>query len=426
MNSQSSVEFLLISAALLSMAALSLGIYYHMLRVSSSAASSLMGAQNAIAVPAANVAAYQPTAALFLQQNATYGSEEYAYGYVYAGNYTVNMSLSSDGVAILGNSTYSVNGGSSIIQFGFIPENSGESSITLNYSYLYGGKPVSYSKSYYLLAMLKYSGASPNSSVQYSGKVTGLNYSLGYNTSASPVGKIYVSTHCTYTNFYGNPLPFSEQCGSASWDYRIFSNYCYYYSDTSTQTYCVYLDKVATAVYPEGQPKPAYSVNASVSLGSAHYSSIINSSSNSTVYSASGEPSGYAYNNGTVTYSPIQPDSVYLNLSNGTQKIVPQQYYYGYASAFSSLSGYMSYYNGTAVSQSELSSIGGKLSSYNESLAQLLSSAPLETSCYYSLKKSRYVCPYPGQFGFQSIAFHVDGISTSANITAGSSTIRLT
>ena len=426
MNSQSSIEFLLISAALLSMAALSLGMYYHMLHVSSSAASSLLETQNAVAVPAANAVAYSPTAALFLQQNATYGSEGYAYGYVYAGNYTVNMSLSSDGVAILGNLTYSVRGGSSVIQFGFIPENIGESSITLNYSYLYGGQMVSYSKSYYLLAVLGHSGPSPNSSVQYSGKITRLNYSLEYNTSSSPVSKIYVSTHCTYTNFYGNPLPFNEQCGDAAWDYRIFSNDCYYFSDTATQTFCVYLNKVATAIYPSGQSSPAYSINASISLGSALYSSIINSSSNSTVYSALGEPSGYAYNNGTIAYSPIQTDSVYLNLSNGTQKIVQQQYYYDYASALSSLSGYMSYYNGTAVSQSELSSIGGKLSSYNESLAQLLSAAPLATNCYYSSRESRYVCSYPGQFAFQSIAFHVDGIGTSANITAGSSTIRLT
>ena len=88
MNLQSSLEFLLISAALLSMAALSLGIYYHMLHVSSSAASSLLETQNAVEVPVASAAEYLPTASLFLQQNATYGSEEYAYGYVYAGNYT--------------------------------------------------------------------------------------------------------------------------------------------------------------------------------------------------------------------------------------------------------------------------------------------------------------------------------------------------
>ncbi len=426
MNLQSSIEFLLISAALLSMAALSLGIYYHMVRVSSSAASSLLEPSNTIAAPSASPAAYAPNATLFLQQNATYGSESYAYGYVYAGNYTVNLSLSSDGVAILGNSTYSIHGGSSVIQFGFIPENPGESSITLNYSYWNGGNTVSYSKPYYLFALLRYSGPGSNSTVQYSGKITGLNYSLEYNASASPVSEIYVSTHCTYTNFYGNPLPFSLQCGGASWDYRIFSNDCYYYSDTATQTYCVYLKKAATAIYPEGQPSPSYSVNASLSLGGASYSSIINSSSNSTVYSASGRPSGYAYNNGTVYYSPIQPDSVYLAMDNGTTRPVQQQYYSDYASALSSLSGYMSYYNGTSVSQSEFSSIGGKLSAYNESLLQLLSAASQTTNCHYSANGGRYVCPYPGQFSFQSIAFHVDGIETSANITAGSSTIRLT
>ena len=426
MNSQSSIEFLLISAALLLMAALSLGIYYHMVRISSSAASSLLEPQNAIAVPKASTAAYAPTASLFLQQNATYGSEGYAYGYVYAGNYTVNLSLSSDGVDILGNSTYALRGGSSVIQFGFIPEIPGESSITLNYSYQYGGKTVSYSKPYYLFALSSYSGHESNSSTQYSGKITGINYSLEYNTSASQVGEIYVSTHCTYTNFYGNPLPFSVQCGNASWDYRIFSNDCYYYSDTATQTYCVYLKKAATAIYPEGQPSPAYSVNASVSLGSSLYSSIINPSSNSTVYSASGERAGYAHNNGTVYYSPIQPDSVYLSFGNGTSKEVQQQYYSDYASALSSLSGYMSYYNGTSVSQSEFSSIGGKLSAYNESLAQLLSAAPQNADCYYSANEGRYVCPYPGQFSFQSIIFHVNGVYTGTNITAGSSTIRLT
>ena len=157
-------------------------------------------------------------------------------------------------------------------------------------------------------------------------------------------------SHCIETNFWGNPLPTGQQCGGAQWEYFQWSTSCDQGAWLDTVTYCVELLGTNTSVSTIGQSQ-SYSYNITLGLhgGGLNLSSNLSSTRNSSPLMSG----GLAYGNATVHGQPVgdapQPyyDLVVLNTPGGL-RAANQSGYYAYRQALDSFVSTMDYYNGSS------------------------------------------------------------------------------
>ncbi|MEM0201607.1 MAG: hypothetical protein QXR73_00305, partial [Candidatus Micrarchaeaceae archaeon] len=66
-------------------------------------------------------------------------------------------------------------------------------------------------------------------------------YILYYPGNSENLYNITESSHCSYLNFMGGQMSIQSQCGNASWYFWSFSANCYYgNAQVPTMTYCIY------------------------------------------------------------------------------------------------------------------------------------------------------------------------------------------
>ncbi len=322
----------------------------------------------------ANYANSTPSIAAYVPQNTAIGSVARMYVAVYGcANGSAGLNISAAGAGI-GNSNLNNLTLSGLSVFGdyFIPASAGIETITINYSLRCGGAEN---------GTLRYSTYAVPSAVFQPGSISAAlmwsNEYIRYDwTQAVPVYFLTENSHCTYSNFFGSPLPVEAQCGTAdAWDYRVFSDTCYASNRGQTATYCIYPESSGRYTSSVSQSAARYAYNLTLALGSTGWNasgSFVNGTS-ATIY-ASGAAAGKSTINsiyGHLGYAP--PEGM---LGNGASaELVSQPDYAKYTSIEQDAYGVLAYYNSTYLTESEQSTVEQSISEINRTSSQIIGSA---------------------------------------------------
>lgn len=248
-------------------------------------------------------------------------------------------------------------------------------------------------------------------------------YGLSHEAGVPKLGE---TSHCTYLNFWYTPLSFQSQCGNAAWDFSMFSDGCYDAGSTG-RTYCVYENP--TGYYTQNvTSQEGYSYNLALALkyGNATYMSSIGSSE---------QHAELLYGNalaGNVTVSgqagqPVQSPSLF-EVMDSAQSSYPVGIgaYDTYGQYFSSMEAKLGYYNGSGVGPSEFSSIQQSVSSYNAYLDSFLGTGAQKGCSVAYYKGIGYLsCPAAAPLDFGNITVDIYNSTINKSLSVDGSTINV-
>ncbi|MEM0150073.1 MAG: hypothetical protein QXW10_04210 [Candidatus Micrarchaeaceae archaeon] len=241
------------------------------------------------------------------------------------------------------------------------------------------------------------------------------------------VPKLEETYHCTYLNFWYTPLSFKDQCGNAAWDFSIFTDGCYD-SGSTGRTYCVYEDPTGTytqnVTYSSG-----YLYNATLSLAyenSAYVSNMNNKKTEAALLEGNAVAGNAVISGQIIGQAVQQPSSMEVVDSNGSAYPVGIDAYDAYEQYFLAMEGKLGYYNGSGVDSSEFSSIQQSVSAYNAYLSKFLGT-PADKSCNVtsSTDNDYLSCPAAAPLDFENVTAYLNNISVNRTILADGSTINV-
>ncbi len=426
MELQSSIEFMLLLAAVAGLSIAVLGMYAHSISSQKAALSAMLAVNST-------------------QANITPPSQTYRGPYIDVPSVSfVNRSnvmlvmLSGDGASLryigVKSATsemtpqyyrnVSING-LEVLEFGFVPMEPGQQEIKLTY---YGAQGAEHNITASTYATYALAGQNATAPSPYTASIRALSELLMFNvTDGSPIYTVTEHSHCSYLDWQGQQLSISQQCGNAKWYYWMFSDSCYYSANpVMTSTTCVYLNPAGTSVNGiSSYPGKAFNItltmeNQTMSL----HSNLTALDVPSTVYLQSGTIAGNAVASGSVSYTGPQPSSQYVvRLRNGNAVLVNQTDYYTYEQAYTSLLSTMAYYNNTGPGGD--SSAQQAISSYNIASSDFADALPSGTGdCTLSRENGSiyFVCPPYAPFTFSNITAYIHD-AHDQSISAQGSTV---
>ncbi|MGC8628776.1 MAG: hypothetical protein ACP5T4_01015 [Candidatus Micrarchaeia archaeon] len=285
---------------------------------------------------------------------------------------------------------------------GFIPVESGQASAEISYAFYCGNyvENGSVEKSTYVTTAAGSAGT-------YFARIKSVENKVEYPLSKPQhIINITQSGHCTYVNFWYNPLPISIQCGTTNaWEYRVFSFYCYVDYSTETYTTCLYPNNLSYETTSIGQNYTlAYSMNLSISTPVGTLSAYINSSNTTAKLFLMNESVGYvrienvSYS-GTFAYGGIVANQ-------SVQKYVNQSAFASYENARTNLFSVLNYFNSTASYSQQ---IYQAIYAYDSAANKLINSKPTELS--YCQIANDLVCTAQWPFSFVINAYVTKNIN---------------
>jgi hypothetical protein len=422
---QTSVEFVIILAAVASFAVFVLGAYAQFSHSQTAEYSALLnstGNQNGAAQ--GNSIASQQNSSVF----------EYVYApsvmYVNQSNplrvvvYSDNATLSSMRVLAqyveLSPATYSnvTLGQIQVFTFYVVPEKAGPLNLSIDSMILTrdGSSYANTSASSYAVLQPKYlPQANSSSPTLFTPSMDEVSASVMSNLQ--PGGNVTYLTewsHCGYISFWGNEYGIDHECGSsAKWYYWMLSGSCY--SDGVVwATTCIYEEPVGVSLYSLGTQNK-YLYNESLSLvnstsGTILHSSLTNASNSSILENLSMGVVGNVTISGGITASvPEQDYSYYVLRRNSNYTIINSSSYNLYMQTYNNLNGVMGYYSGSEIDGSELATIQQTISAYNNVVAEIGNATSSKPPCALESYNSdiSYICKPFGQIAFSNITVYI-------------------
>jgi hypothetical protein len=196
------------------------------------------------------------------------------------------------------------------------------------------------------------------------------NESVIYNTTDwVPYYNATQSYHCSQENFFYQQYGIQTQCGSASWYYFYFSDYCYGVKGILTDTYCVYLNGTERS-YSSLDPTPSYYYNLTLTLynqssGDGYTSNLSSGNPSGRIYSEGKAVGNVTVSNDIYGYGQLRYENPVLINESGAIRPEDSGSYTDYQNALSNFESMMNYYNGIEVSDSEYSAIQEAIGAFN-------------------------------------------------------------
>ena len=235
------------------------------------------------------------------------------------------------------------------------------------------------------------------------------NESVTYTTGKqSKLYYITESSHCSELNFFGQQMPIQSQCPGASWYFWAFSANCYYGSaQVPTKTYCVYKTYSGyNASALSSVPKYNYKINFGIGYNNLNLSSKLIQSSQFSNITLNTKVFGTASPGNSIYAQSIQPDSIYIFSSRGKAYVGSDANYSAYEYAYSGVKDDLAYYNNS--DNGATGTIEREIYSYNNSLSKLIGTlAPANSSsCKASISTAgiAYSCKPDSPMQFYNIS----------------------
>lgn len=203
----------------------------------------------------------KPGIAIFIPQQTSVGRLAYAQIAAYNCTGFAVVSAKSSSLLFLSNITNFSVEGLSTSSLAFLPLSTGLSTANFSYSLYCQGNVSTGSRK-----LATYSLPLANLS-SYAAWLSPSREEVIYQLSSpQPIISINESTHCTYVNFWYQPLPIQQQCGTSNaWEYRVFSSYCYYnVGGTTTTTTCIYPENTTNSTSYTTGINYSYALNLSI------------------------------------------------------------------------------------------------------------------------------------------------------------------
>ncbi|MEM0154256.1 MAG: hypothetical protein QW814_00255 [Methanothrix sp.] len=239
-------------------------------------------------------------------------------------------------------------------------------------------------------------------------------YILYYPGNPENLYNITESSHCSYLNFMGDQMPIQSQCGNASWYFWSFSANCYYGSaQVLTKTYCIYK-------HYSGYNASSISTNASylynISLGLGYDGLNLSANTNQSVIQAKLFSGNSTYGNVTIgnsIYAESPINGLYLIRSKSGNYIASDSNYTALEYAYSNIENDLAYYNNS--DNGNVGTINREIYSFNNVLSQTLKSLENANSNQCSVTKTanlvEYKCSPEAPFDFNNISIKIKNYS---------------
>ena len=373
---QSSIEFVIIMAAVASMGVV--GISYYS-RVHSVMMGALPAKNSNSAGLNESMAAINDTISAYLLAPAMQvGSASMATLLVTTSlpsAISVNISSATIGLSRNNFSSTSYEKQASFV-FYMIPTSTGAENISFEITAFNGSSKSEYGANVTLYAyrgnQSQSQGSYQNGTISYVYLHPG-NESVTY--SAGNGSRLYYITersHCSELNVWGQQMPIQSQCPGASWYFWAFSANCYYGSaQVPTKTYCVYKTYSGyNASALSSVPKYNYNVTLGIGYDGLNLNSELNSNSPFSNVTNGARVFGTATPGNSIYAQSIQPGSLYLFNSGGNIYVGSNANYSAYEYAYSNIKDDLAYYNNS--DNGALGTINREIYAYNNSLSKLI------------------------------------------------------
>jgi len=316
-----------------------------------------------------------------------------------------------------------------IAYFQAVPKEAGEKSISVLVKVINNGN-ITYSKANASTYVYNANASSnhTNAAKTIAASMLQGNDSVLYSLSTrSNLPRLSETSHCTYINFWYNPLSFEDQCGNAAWDFSIFSDGCYDAGSTG-RTYCVY-ENPSGSYTQNVSASSGYTYNVTLSLtyGNTTYTSNINSNEPHASLFNGASVAGNVTISGQISGQSLQsPSTIEVLGSNSSAYPINMGYYNTYGQYLSAMEAKLGYYNGSGVNPTEFSSIQQSISSYNNYLSRFINTAADKACSIYIRNGSAYLsCPASSQLDFGNITVHIYNQTIDQSLYVGGSTINV-
>ena len=381
MKAQTTLEFVLLLAAVASFSTVLLSIYSGFMHGQKEV---LLGIDNSLAQEGSantsfSVPSQKPYLAVLAQNRSYVGVEStvQAVLYVPEGSTVAMLELNATNAYVPQPIYRNVGSGTILESFEAMPLEDGPIRYNLTAMISDSGSTERMSAYAYAYATTSGQGTS-NSSTQAFASIKRNSESVNYSvTGKSDIYTIGSWSHCSYVSFWGNELSLGQECGSsASWYLWVGSWYCTWAqgSQSDTMTYCFYKEPIGSAISHISQNASySYNISLSVKLDSLELNASLSSSTNKSRLYGNGVP----YGNATVTsVSGTLQDlgqSYFVLEKNqtGQESLINSSQYEPYYQALTSTVGMLDYYNGESASSSSLQYVLQSISSMDSDAEEL-------------------------------------------------------
>jgi hypothetical protein len=244
------------------------------------------------------------------------------------------------------------------------------------------------------------------------------NESLLYGMSSpTQIQSITESRSCTYLNWWDSPLPINEQCGSSAvWQVRIFSGQCFDEGISNTWTYCFYLQNEGSANGINSNYSNSYNITLGMKVNNRTLESNMSSlkSNSDLFYGNRVYGNASTNNNDIISYGPQLSNNFVVLGGN----VISINYLQSYLQYLNNAKGILNYYNNSGVGASELSSIQQAISSSNDYISAL-DSAPNEigkVGCNL-IQNKELICKPESNFIYGNITAYLSMNPFGINVT---------
>jgi hypothetical protein len=391
MRIQASLEFVLIASALAVISLSVISVYGKDLAAQKTILAavsndtqgnySVIGPQNDAAVP--QIAVYVPV------NSTAYSGSDLQVTSFGCNHGAVNVTLNSTSVFFPRGTSSARISGVAVLSFPFEPLRQGLNAIDVRYVLSCGNATEKGAENFSTYASAK----AGNEGVSYSAYLSNRSEMIEYDLGApAPIINLTGGNHCTTLNFWGNPLPTSDQCGTSSWGYMVFSDYCYTTKEVSlTSTYCVTpVETGYSLVDALGSPRYSYSFSLALSSPFGNVHATIDGSNASRLMLGNDSVGNVSVEE--VSFSGQAPGATLVS-HGGNYAVANQTALSQYLQEKGELYGILSYYNSTEVEGPTQSSIEQSIYSFVEASNALRSASPANAPC--NVAGGAYVCPSP-------------------------------
>jgi hypothetical protein len=385
---QASLEFLLITSAIAALSLSVISLYGRNVAVQRGLLDAAANSINPSAEPQYQQAvADDPQVLIYVPPNSTVGKGSSVqitfYGCAYG---TASAALSSQSVSFARNGSSADMSDIAVLAFPFTPITPGPDSINVSYSVLCGNATMRNSRSFLTYATSSADAVAALYSVSISNRSERISYTL---ENQDPVLNLNEWSRCTGSALFNGQSDLA-QCGQNSWDYMVFSPYCYYTAEVSmTSTYC--MAPVGTGYSISGAGADAeyvYNFTLLLDSPSGTMRSVLDYRSNESNVTLDGRTVGRARIESVSGDASVPAPTL---ISNGSAyHPINETEYLQYTQAKNNLYGTLSFYNSSSVTSDVQSEIQQAVQAFISSSSGLINAKSPSTAC--NVSGSAYVC----------------------------------